>query len=83
MTSTEMSALSEMHALARKTAALARVAESMLDTVIEADDYETRERLEDLSYLLGATSESADAAVAVGRQMMQDIFSSNRRRQDV
>jgi hypothetical protein len=54
MTSTEMDAFDELRQLARKTAALTRAAESVLDNVIEVDDDESRARLEDLAHLLGA-----------------------------
>jgi len=54
MTSAELSALDEVHQLAKKTAALLRVAVA---------------QLEDLSYLLDAASQAADAAVAVSDEL--------------
>jgi len=60
MTSAELSALDEVHQLAKKTAALLRVAVAHLDDVSGLED-----QLEDLSYLLDAASQAADAAVAV------------------
>jgi hypothetical protein len=65
MTSPEMNALDEMRQLARKTAALARAAESLLDDVILVDD-ESRTKLEDLCQLVGATAEAADATCEAG-----------------
>lgn len=59
MTSAELSALDEVHQLAKKTAALLRVAVTQLDDVPDIEH-----QLEDLSYLLDAASQSADAAVA-------------------
>ena len=69
MTSTEMNALDEMRQLARKTAALSRAAESILDSVIQVNDDESRARLEDLAHLVGATREAADATVDAGTQL--------------
>ena len=66
--STTMDALDEMRLLARKTAALARAAESLLDEVLATDD-ESRTRLEDLCHLLGATAEAADATCEAGRRL--------------
>ncbi len=59
MTSAELSALDEVHQLAKKTAALLRVAVTQLDDVTDIEH-----RLEDLSYLLDAASQAADAAAA-------------------
>jgi hypothetical protein len=59
MTSTELSALDEIHQLAKKTAALLRAAVAKLDDVSALV-----EQLEDVSYLLDAASDAADAAVA-------------------
>jgi hypothetical protein len=81
MTSMEMTAFDEMRQLARKTAALTRAAENMLDAVIEVDDDESRSRLEDLAHLIGAASEAADATVDAGAQLALDVC-GNRRRQD-
>src|SRR5437763_1457436 len=58
MTSTELNAVDEMRQLARKTAALARAAESLLDDVVSVDD-DSRVRLEDLAHLIDATAEAA------------------------
>jgi hypothetical protein len=81
MTSTEMNAFDDLRQLARKTAALARAAEHVLDDVIQVDDEESRARLEDLAHLLGAASEAADATVEAGVQLALDVYNS-RRRQD-
>jgi hypothetical protein len=81
MTSTEMNAFDELRQLARKTAALTRAAENVLDEVIQVDDDESRARLEDLAHLLGAASEAADATVEAGVQLALDVC-NNRRRQD-
>jgi hypothetical protein len=81
MTSTEMDAFDELRQLARKTAALTRAAESVLDEVIEVDDDESRTRLEDLAHLLGAAQEAANAAVEAGVQLAIEAC-SNRRRQE-
>jgi hypothetical protein len=59
MTSTEMTALGEIHQLAKKTAAILRAAVAQLDDVSGLV-----EQLEDVSYLLDAASEAANAAVA-------------------
>lgn len=59
MTSTEMTALDEIHQLAKKTAALLRAAVAKLDDVSGL-----AAQLEDVSYLLDAASEAADAAAA-------------------
>jgi hypothetical protein len=59
MTSTELSALDEVHQLAKKTAALLRAAVAKLDDVSGLV-----EQLEDLSYLLDAASEAADATAS-------------------
>jgi ABC-type transporter Mla subunit MlaD len=59
MTSTEMTALDEIHQLAKKTAALLRAAVAKLDDVGGL-----LEQLEDVSYLLDAASDAADAAAA-------------------
>jgi len=81
MTSTEMDAFDELRVLARKTAALTRAAENVLDAVIEVDDDESRKRLEDLAHLLGAAADAADATVDAGVQLALDVC-NNRRRQD-
>jgi len=81
MTSTEMNAFDELRQLARKTAALARAAENVLDQTIVVDNDESRARLEDLAHLLGAASEAADATVEAGVQLVLDAC-NNRRRQD-
>ena len=81
MTSTEMDAFDDLRVLARKTAALTRAAENVLDAVIDVDDDEGRKRLEDLAHLLGAAAEAADATVEAGVQLALDV-SNNRRRQD-
>jgi D-serine deaminase-like pyridoxal phosphate-dependent protein len=81
MTSTEMNALDEMRQLARRTAALTRAAENVLDTVIEVDDDESRKRLEDLAHLIGAAAEAADATVEAGIELDLGVCST-RRRQD-
>jgi hypothetical protein len=80
MTSTEMNAFDELRQLARKTAALARAAENVLDAPIDVDDDDSRARLEDLAHLLGAAAEAADATVEAGAQLAFDVC--NRRRQD-
>lgn len=81
MTSAEIEAFDEMCQLARKTAALSRAAENVLDNVIEIDDDESRARLEDLAHLLGATAEAANATVEAGVQLGLEAYNS-RRRQD-
>ena len=81
MTSTEMNAFDDLRQLARKTAALTRAAEHVLDNVIQVDDEESRARLEDLAHLLGAASEAADATVEAGVQLALDVYNT-RRRQD-
>ena len=80
MTSTEMDAFDELRLLARKTAALTRAAENVLDAVIHVDDEESRARLEDLAHLLGAASEAADATVEVGAQLALDLCGDGRRK---
>jgi hypothetical protein len=80
MTSTEMNALDEIRQLARKTAALARAAENLLDGVIHVDD-ESRAKLEDLCHLVGATAEAADATYEAGVELEMDA-PNPRRRQD-
>jgi hypothetical protein len=59
MTSAEMTALDEIHQLAKKTAALLRAAVAKLDDVSGPGA-----QLEDVSYLLDAASDAADAAGA-------------------
>jgi hypothetical protein len=81
MTSTEMNAFDELRQLARKTAALVRAAENLLDEPIHIDDDDSRARLEDLTHLLGAAAEAADATVEAGVQLALDAC-SNRRHQD-
>ena len=81
MTSTEMNAFDELRQLARKTAALARAAENVLDQTIVVDNDESRARLEDLAHLLGAATDAADATVEAGAQLVLDAC-NNRRRQD-
>jgi len=80
MTSTEMNALDEMRQLARKTAALARAAENILDDVIHVDD-ESRAKLDDLAHLVGATAEAAAATYKAGVDLEMDARNT-RRRQD-
>ena len=79
MTSEEMDAFDEVRVLARKTAALTRAAENVLDAVIEVDDDESRKRLEDLAHLLGAAADAADATVEAGVQLAMDVCKSPRR----
>lgn len=79
MTSMEMDAFDELRLLARKTAALTRAAENVLDAVIQVDDEDSRTRLEDLAHLLGAASEAADATVEIGVQLALDLSSADRR----
>ena len=79
MTSMEMDAFDELRLLARKTAALTRAAENVLDAVIQVDDEDSRTRLEDLAHLLGAASEAADATVEVGVHLALDLRSADRR----
>jgi hypothetical protein len=81
MTSEEMHAFDEVRVLARKTAALTRAAETVLDAVVEVDDDDSRERLEDLAHLIGAAAEAANAAVEAGVRLALDVC-NNRRRQD-
>ena len=81
MTSTEMNAFDEVRQLARKTAALTRAAENILDEFVQVDDDEGRARLEDLAHLLGAAREAADATVEAGAELALDVC-NNRRRQD-
>jgi hypothetical protein len=76
-----MTAFDDLRQLARKTAALTRAAEHVLDDVIQVDDEESRARLEDLAHLLGAASEAADATVEAGVQQALDVYNT-RRRQD-
>jgi hypothetical protein len=76
-----MNAFDDLRQLARKTAALTRAAEHVLDDVIQVDDEESRARLEDLAHLLGAASEAADATVEAGVQLALDVYNT-RRRQD-
>ena len=64
MTSTDLSALDEVHQLAKKTAALLRAAVAKLDDVSGLV-----EQLEDVSYLLDAASAAADAAVAASEDL--------------
>ena len=71
MTSTEMDALDEMRQLARKTAALARAAEKLLDDVILVDD-DSRSKFDDLCHLVGATAEAADATYEAGVELEMD-----------
>jgi len=71
MTGTELNAVDEIRQLARKTAALARAAESLLDDVVPVDD-DSRVRLEDLAHLIGATTEAADATFHAGAQLEVD-----------
>ena len=80
MTSTEMNALDELRQLARKTAALARAAENLLDDVIHVDE-DSRAKLEDLCHLVGATAEAADATYEAGVELEMDARNP-RRRQD-
>jgi hypothetical protein len=75
-----MNALDEMRQLARKTAALARVAENLLDEVILVDD-DSRTKLDDLCHLVGATAEAADATYEAGVELEMDARNT-RRRQD-
>ena len=79
MTPAELTAFDEMRQLARKTAALARAAENILDAVIEVQGEDSRTRLEDLAHLLGATTEAADATVEAGTQLA--LETSNRHRE--
>jgi geranylgeranyl pyrophosphate synthase len=79
MTSMEMDTFDELRLLARKTAALTRAAENVLDAVIQVDDEDSRTRLEDLAHLLGAASEAADATVEVGVQLALELCSAGRR----
>ena len=76
-----MDAFDDVRVLVRKTAALTRAAENVLDAVIEVDDDESRRRLENLAHLIGAAAEAADATVEAGVQLAMDVC-SNRRRQD-
>lgn len=80
MTSTEMDALDEMRLLARKTAALARAAESLLDDVIPVAD-EGRAKLEDLVHLLGATAEAAEATAQCGADLEMHTCASHDRQE--
>jgi hypothetical protein len=80
MTSMEMDALDEMRLLARKTAALARAAESLLDDVIPVAD-EGRAKLEDLAHLLGATAEAAEATARYGLALEAAAAQSRDRRE--
>jgi hypothetical protein len=80
MTSTEMDALDEMRLLARKTAALARAAENILDDVIAVAD-EGRAKLEDLAHLLGATAEAAEATASAGVELERDAGTPRERRE--
>jgi hypothetical protein len=75
-----MNALDEMRQLARKTAALARAAENLLDDVILVDD-DSRTKLDDLCHLIGATAEAADATYEAGVELEMDARNT-RCRQD-
>jgi hypothetical protein len=77
MTGTELTALDEMRQLARKPAALARAAESLLDDVVPVDDA-SRARLEDLAHLVGATAEAANATVDAGVKLDMDARALHR-----
>jgi hypothetical protein len=68
-----MDAFDEMRLLARKTAALTRAAENLLDGVIDVGDDDSRKRLEDLSHLVGAAAEAADATVDAGVQLAHAV----------
>jgi hypothetical protein len=78
MTSTEINAFDELRQLARKTAALARAAEGVLDEPLHVDDEESRARLEDLAHLLGAATDAADATVEAGIQLALDVCTGRR-----
>jgi len=77
MTSTEMNAIDEMRQLARKTAALARAAEKLLDDVILVDN-KSRTKLNDLCHLVGATAEAADATCEAGAVLEMDARNAGR-----
>lgn len=77
MTSTEMNALDEMRQLARKTAALARAAENILDAVIHVDN-ESGTKLDDLAHLVGATAEAAAATYEAGVDLEMDARNARR-----
>ena len=77
MTSTEINALDDMRQLAKKTAALVRAAENLLDDVIVVDD-ESRAKLEDLCHLVGAAAEAADATYAAGAALGMEASNTGR-----
>ena len=77
MTSMDMDALDEMRLLAKKTAALARAAESLLDDVV-AIAAEGRAKFEDLAYLLGATAEAAEATALCSTELELSLNTSDR-----
>ena len=68
MTSMDLDALDEMRLLAKKTAALARAAESLLDDVV-AIAAESQAKFDDLAHLLGATAEAAEAVAQCGTEL--------------
>lgn len=77
MNSMDMDALDEMRLLAKKTAALARAAETLLDDVI-AIAAEGRAKFEDLAHLLGATAEAAEATAQCSTELELSINTRDR-----
>ena len=71
MTSTELNAVDEIRQPARKTAASGRAAESMLDDIVPVDDT-SQVRLEGLAFLIGATTEAANATFRAGVKLEMD-----------
>ena len=79
MNSMERTVLDDMRQLARKTAALTRAAEDVLDYV-HVGDAESRQHLEDLGHLLDSATETATTINDVGLQLSRDVCSNCRRR---
>jgi hypothetical protein len=77
MTSVDMDALDEMRLQAKKTAALARAAESLLDDVV-AIAAESQAKFEDLAHLVGATAEAAEAIAECGSELELSVNTHDR-----
>ena len=74
MTSAEMYGFHLMRQPAKKSAALMRAAENVLESPIKASDCDRRARLEGLAYRLGAASESANATVEAGARLEREAL---------
>lgn len=55
----------------------ASAAEKLLDNVVQADDDESRMRLEDLAHLLGTAADAADATVSAGTQLVLEAHNDH------